>query len=175
MFERLKVDDANQTKDVAVEIMLADDQVVAGNIRVPVQRTVFTVLNSDAGFIDFNPFEGERAFIAKSAVRSVRPLQEISDVSRDALSKRSQSFDPHAILEIEKGTDTEGLRQAYLKLTKLYHPDRFANAGLPSEVSDYLAVRAQQINMAYDVLKSAQPKVKAVRSEPVWESKQPQP
>ena len=33
MFERLKVDDANQAKDVAVEITLADDQVVAGNSR----------------------------------------------------------------------------------------------------------------------------------------------
>jgi DnaJ-domain-containing protein 1 len=44
------------------------------------------------------------------------------------------------------------VREAYLQLAKAYHPDRFAAAGLPSEVSDYLALRTRRINAAYALL-----------------------
>ena len=166
MFERLTVNDAGQSKAVAVEITLADERTVMGKINIPATRTVFAVLNGDGGFIDFCPFEGEQEYISKSAIRAVRPLQKMRCVGPEALANRTKSFDPHAILQIDKGTDAESLRQAYLRMTKLYHPDRFANAGLPQEVRDYLGARAQQINLAYDVLKSAQSKAKAAHSRP---------
>ena len=46
----------------------------------------------------------------------------------------------------------EQAREAYLKLAKLYHPDRYAAADLPREVRDYLAVMVRRINAAHDAV-----------------------
>jgi curved DNA-binding protein CbpA len=59
------------------------------------------------------------------------------------------------------------VREAYLKLAKLYHPDRYATADLPKEVRDYLAVMVRRINAAHDTVQTRLQK-KADKQEPIF-------
>jgi hypothetical protein len=54
-------------------------------------------------------------------------------------------------------------------MAKAYHPDRYATAELPQEVSDYLAAMARRINAAHAALETPI-KRQAARPEPVFTS-----
>jgi curved DNA-binding protein CbpA len=78
-------------------------------------------------------------------------------------------FDPHAVLGLAAGASREEVRQAYFRLAKAYHPDRYATAELPEEVRDYLAAMARRINAAHAALEVPQ-KRQRVREEPIFTS-----
>ena len=59
------------------------------------------------------------------------------------------------------------MREAYLKLAKVYHPDRYAAAELPAEVREYLSAMARRVNAAYDAWQAAH-KRQAAKQEPVF-------
>jgi hypothetical protein len=172
MFERNRVDNATRQMQAAnAEITLDHGRTLAGRIAVPATRTVFDALNSQDAFIDFETFDGERAFIAKAILRSARSLDAPAQKQLPATGRAGDDFDPHAVLGVQPGADAETLRDAYLQKSKTYHPDRFANVDLPEEVRAYLQTTARRINIAYEALHAALPAVKAVRSEPIWESR----
>ena len=72
MFDRGKGDRAEGP--VAVEISLQDGQKLQGKLVVPPGRTLTEVLNGASAFVEFQPVDGERMFIAKSALQCVRPM-----------------------------------------------------------------------------------------------------
>ena len=55
------------------------------------------------------------------------------------------------------GATHDKIRQAYIELAKIYHPDRYATVTLPVEVTDYLSAMARRINAAYAALDAKQP------------------
>jgi curved DNA-binding protein CbpA len=67
------------------------------------------------------------------------------------------------------GASREEARQAYFRLAKDYHPDRYATVELPKEVRDYLAAMARRINAAHAALETPI-KRQAARPEPVFTS-----
>jgi hypothetical protein len=154
MFERVKVDNTQELGGVSVEIELDSGATQSGRFAIPVSKTVFDVLNGAGGFIEFEPFEGERRILAKATLRSVRLLSppkagELARKLRDI-----DGFDPHAVLGVKAGSAWEDVRGAYHRLAKSYHPDRYANAELPAEVRDYLAGMARRVNAAYAALEA---------------------
>ena len=51
-----------------------------------------------------------------------------------------------------------------MKLVEAYHPDRFAGAGLPPEVMDYLQTMAQRFEEAHwQLTAGAQPRIVEAR------------
>ena len=78
-------------------------------------------------------------------------------------------FDPFAVLGVAPGATREEIRQAYFAQAKVYHPDRYATAELPTEVIEYLFAMARRINAAHAALKLEQKK-QAARQEPVFTS-----
>ena len=50
------------------------------------------------------------------------------------------------------------IREAYFALAKVYHPDRYATAELPTEVIEYLFAMARRINAAHAALNVEQKK-----------------
>ena len=125
---------------------------MSGKIVLPPGRTLTDVLNSAATFVEFQPVNGERMFIAKSALRSVTPSNVPPLPDLWAGSTQGAGFDPNVILGIDADTTREHAREAYLRLAKTYHPDRYAAADLPREVRDYLAVMVRRINAAHDAV-----------------------
>ena len=154
MFERNKPETQEQGV-VAVEIVLDDGSMVAGKLLIPAARAVFDVLNGPALFLEFEPFEGERRFIAKSAVKALKLLAGAKPLNLAQRVRDLDGFDPHTILGVKPGAAWEDVRSAYLAHAKTYHPDRFANAELPPEVAGYLSSMLRRLNSAYAALEVA--------------------
>ena len=164
MFERNKIDNTQELAGVSAEITLDDGQVLKGRFAVPISRTVYDVLNGAGGFVEFEPFEGERQLLAKSTLRAVRLLNPPKLAELGRRLRDLDGFDPHGVLGIKAGAAWEDVRAAYHRLAKAYHPDRYANAELPGEVRDYLAGMARRVNAAYAALEST-PQVKKAAAE----------
>ena len=109
-------------------------------------------LNGTAAFIEFEPYGGERAFLAKAQLASVQLVGVPKAATCPRRTRDGDRFDPHAILGVAANAGWEEIRQAYRKLAKSYHPDRYASAELPVEVQDYLAAMARRVNAAYAAL-----------------------
>jgi DnaJ domain len=156
-----------QEGPVSVEIVLEDGRELQGKLLIPPGRTLAEMLNGGASFIEFAPINGERMFIAKSALHAVKPTNVPDTPDLWAGPTEGGSFDPFAVLGVKVDASREEVREAYFNLAKVYHPDRYATAELPAEVREYLSVMARRINAAYDAWQSSQ-KRQAVKREPVF-------
>jgi hypothetical protein len=140
---------------VGVEIGLRNGHEIKGKIAVPPGLTLVELLNGSANFVEFETFTGERTFIAKSALLTLKPLDQTPAPTLGIGKGLTGSFDPHVVLGVGPDASKEKIRQAYISLAKIYHPDRYATVDLPAEVSDYLSAMVRRINVAYDALEAA--------------------
>jgi DnaJ domain len=154
MFERTKVDNVPEPSAVPVEVVLADGRLIKGKLLVSAGKTLSDALNGAAAFIEFEPYGGERAFLSKAQLASVQLVGVPKAANLSARTREGDSFNPHAILGVAANAGWEEVRQAYHKLAKSYHPDRYASAELPVEVQDYLAAMARRVNAAYAALEA---------------------
>jgi len=154
MFERNRVDRPHEPErsNQTVEVTLDDGEVVRGRLHYPNNRTLGDELNHASGFLDFEILEGERFFLAKRSIQSVRPRQmpRADQLSRAQL--KSELFNPWTVLGVSEQAGKDEIREAYHRLVKQYHPDRFANTELPREVKEYLNAMSRRINAAYSTL-----------------------
>jgi cation transport regulator ChaB len=137
---------------ISVEITLDDGTVQNGRLLIPASRTVFDILNGPSAFLEFEPYKGERRYVSKSALKAVRLMAGAKPVSLTQKLRDLDGFDPFAILGVTADTEWNSVRAAYLAATKSYHPDRYASADLPSEVTAYLSGMLRRINAAYAAL-----------------------
>jgi len=152
MFERNKIDNGVQQGAIPARVTLDDGETLKGRFFAPAGRNFGDVLNGSGGFLEFEPYGGERAYISKASIRSVQLIGVPAAAGLSARVKDLEGFDPFSILGLKAGATAEELRHAYHTRAKTYHPDRYANAELPEEVSDYLAAMARRINAAYAAL-----------------------
>ena len=164
MFDRSK---DNNGGPAEVEIALSDGQTLNGRLTLPPGRSLPDFLNGGATFIEFQPVDGDRMFIAKSALHSVRPSNVPPTPDLWAGPTEGAGFDPYKVLGIPANASRDDARDAYLKLAKSYHPDRYAATDLPREVREYLAVMVRRINAAHDAIQS-QARKKAAKQEPIF-------
>ncbi len=147
----------NNSDTHAVELLLVDGTTLRGSLLVSRDKTMreFFNLQTDA-FIDFDCKREGAIVLAKASVRRILPegAQKKDDQAKiDALAARQAELersDPHKLLGVTVGVDTESLRKAYITKARQYHPDRFAEAGLPVEVLDYLNAMTRRVNAAYE-------------------------
>lgn len=154
MFERNRIDNSLKASEVPVELTLADGGVLKGRLIINSSRSAAEVLNGEQRFIDFETYDGERVMIAKSTIAKARFPRVVNAPSLASRIRDADAFDPHATLKVVNDAPWADVRQAYLSLSKIYHPDRFAGVTLPPEVRDYLAAMAGRINAAYDALEA---------------------
>jgi hypothetical protein len=169
MFERNRAGNGPEPSAVPVEVALADGTTVKGKLLVPMGKCVADALNGAGAFIEFEPYGGERSFLAKAQLASIKLVNAPKAASLSARLADPNGFDPHVVLGVDAGAGREVVRQAYFALAKAYHPDRYATAELPLEVRDYLAAMARRINAAHAALEAPQ-KRQALRQEPVFTS-----
>jgi DnaJ-like protein len=170
MFERSKIDNAPEPNAVPAEVTFADGTLAKGKLLVAMGKTVADALNGPGAFIEFEPYGGERSYLAKAQLASVKLVGVPRSPNLQARLVDIDGFDPHRILGVMAGASREELRSAYFAMAKTYHPDRYATAELPAEVRDYLAAMARRINAAHAALDVPERK-RAVRAEPVFTSR----
>jgi DnaJ domain len=152
-----------------VEAAFADGSVVRGKLLIPATKSIADILNGPGTFLEFEPYGGERSYIAKAQLASIKMLGVPKLPNLTARLKDFDGFDPFAVLGVKPGATREEIRQAYFALAKAYHPDRYATAELPTEVIEYLFAMARRVNAAHAAL-DAQQKKQAARAEPVFSS-----
>jgi hypothetical protein len=171
MFERSRIDNVPEPSAVPVEVTLLDGSVLKGKVLVPMGKVLSDALNSSGPFLEFEPYGGDRRFVAKSQIGA---LKLVGIPKAGNLNGRgADTFDPHAILGISQAASWDEIKQAYHKLAKTYHPDRYASASLPDEVGEYHANMVRRVNAAYAALDVPQAEKKApaapsARSQPVY-------
>ena len=169
MFERSKADNASDLTAMPVEAAFVDGTVVRGKLLVPTTKTMSDVLNGPGTFLEFEPYGGERTYIAKAQVASIKLLGVPKLPNLNVRLRDLDGFDPFAVLGVAPGATKDEIRQAYFALAKSYHPDRYATAELPTEVIEYLFAMARRINAAHAALNVEQKK-QVARAEPVFTS-----
>jgi hypothetical protein len=175
MFERNKIDNSLQQTSVAAELTLNDGRLLKGKFVISAARSIYDVLNGETQFLDFETHEGERTLIAKTSVSAVKIVSLPPAGGLKARLRDGDAFDPHAILGVAASAGWDDVRQAFVKLSKLYHPDIYAGVALPPEVREYLAAMARRINAAYHALEGSQQAAKRVeieKAKPIFTSSQ---
>ena len=61
-------------------------------------------------------------------------------------------MNPYEVLGVSPSASAEEIREAYMKLVKKYHPDRYQDSDLKKQAED----KMKQINAAYDQLTKKQ-------------------
>ena len=138
---------------VQVTVTLATGSQMRGNVFHSKSRTLQEELNKGDPFLEFEPMDGQRMYLARTAIAAVK---EYNIPRSDQMVRRAASleqFDPYEVLGLKKGADAGQIRNAYVALAKTYHPDRFIRTDLPPEVADYLSAVATRINLAYSELR----------------------
>lgn len=176
MFERVRVDNVSgaQPQAVPAEITLDDGRVLRGRFLVPPGRGLVEFLNGNAVFVDFEAYGAERMLLAKSTLRSVKLVNVPGSSQLSNRLSEIDGFDPFAILGVKSGASVDEVKSAYHRLAKIYHPDRYSMAELPSEVREYLAAMVRRINAAFAALEAPVAAVRssaAARAEPVYTSR----
>lgn len=169
MFERNRIDNAPDLSAVPIEVTFADGTLVKGKMLLPLGKHVAETLNGPASFIEFEPYGGERCFVAKAQVAAVKLVGMPKAASLASRVRDLDGFDPYSVLGVAAGTPPEQIHASYVKLAKAYHPDRYATADLPDEVRDYLSAMARRVNSAYAALETPR-HVKAARQAPIFQS-----
>jgi hypothetical protein len=169
MFERNRIDTIEHN-GLAVELTIDTGETVGGQLVVGAGRTLAQMLNGDGGFIEFEPWGGERVHLSKRSLRAVKLLQTPRPESLSGRINAMDGFDPYTILGVRKGVGLDEAKRAWHRLSMAYHPDRYAAAELPAEVTSYLAAMARRINAAYAALEStlASRKTVPLSSPPVY-------
>jgi len=178
MFERNKVDSGLQQQQqqtaVAVELTFDDGRLEKGRIIFAVSRSISDVLNGPVSFLEFEPWNGERTFVAKSSITALKLTDTPPANQLGGRMRELDTFDPRSVLGVSVGATADEIRSTYVQLAKAYHPDRYATAELPQEVREYLSTMARRVTSAYQALQ--QPvqiakKVEAERAAAVYTSR----
>ncbi len=175
MFERNKIDNSMQQAAVPVEVTLDDGRLVKGKFLITASRSIFEVLNGEGHFLEFETYDGERTLIARSMLKSVKIISVPSGSNLKSRVRDGDNFEPHMILGVASDAPWDEIRAAYVKLSKAYHPDRYATADLPQEVRDYLSAMSRRVNAAYAALEIPMQAAKRAvieKAKPVFTSPQ---
>jgi hypothetical protein len=173
MFERNRIDNVPEPSAVPVEIAFTDGALVKGKLLLPPGKLIGDAINGSGTFIEFEPYGGERGFVAKAQIASLRPVGVPKAANLKQRLRTLDDFDPHQILGVAVDAVWEDVRQAYHRLSKIYHPDRYATAELPQEVQEYLSAMVRRVNAAYAALEAPRQVVKqakGMQSTPVYSS-----
>jgi hypothetical protein len=173
MFERNRIDNRPEAAAVPVEIELQSGEQIKGKLKVPAGLTPLDALNGTGSFFEFEPYGGEPRLIAKSTIVALRLVGVPRASALYARGGAGDDFDPYVVLGISTESTFDEIRQAYVQLTKAYHPDRFAGVAMPKEVAAYLETMARRINLAFAALDGSHRSAKTLRAaqtEPIYTS-----
>lgn len=135
-----------------VALSLSGGTVINVSIKLPLSNKIADALNNSDQFLDIITMDGDQMFISKADVKQAR-LVDVPKASQLNFYRRASdraTFDPYAVLKVAKDASADDIRDAYHRLTKLYHPDRLATFDLPPEMQDYARVMQVRINLAYE-------------------------
>ena len=144
---------SDRKETVLVELTLADGRKLPGKVFLSQSSDLLRVLNGDSRFIEFESHTGKKSIISRSAIVEICEA-EMPKVRKLYSEMGDETVDPYVVLGLAKGASAEEVREAYVALTKLYHPDRYSGMDLPKEILNYIDQMSRRINSAYEIIGS---------------------
>lgn len=154
MFERNRIDNSSEPT-VAVALSLDTGETISGRAALPKSRQVHRLLDGEEKFLYVETFEGEGQFVPKDTIKSLKVIPTERARPLSLSFPDATGFCPYRALGIDKGAPWDEVRAAFHRLTKLYHPDKYASLELPAEVKAYLESKAKEVNSAFRMLRAA--------------------
>jgi hypothetical protein len=137
------------------KLILTDGKNLIVSLKLPLSGKLADAFNNTDGFVDVITSDGSQQVINKSTIARAEAVDPPkAGLNQQRRSADKSSFNPYLVLGIEKTAAADDIRNAYVTLVKIYHPDRFAGLDLPPEMKDYAAAMQARINMAYQQLES---------------------
>jgi DnaJ-domain-containing protein 1 len=165
MFERGRIDTRPEPVAVPVELELLGGEVEKGKLILLASQAPLDAINQPGGFVEFVPYAGEPRLVAKATIASVRLVGVPRAPALRGRHGMTDDFEPYTILGLPDGSPFEAVRNAYIELSKTYHPDRYSSAALPPEVVGYLETMARRVNAAYAALEATERTAKRYRAD----------
>ena len=139
---------------IEVQVRLDDGTRMQGNLILTGQRSFGEFVNSGPTFFEFHKLDGTITWLALTSVAQIWEHQ-VPDATQleDAIPK-DRRFNPYEILGVNENADMREVHRAYVRLARLYHPDRYNAVGLPSEMQGYVQDMSKRINAAYTELEN---------------------
>ena len=140
-----------QVNRTLVTLTFHDGSKSVVSVKLPLSGKLAETLNNQDQFLDVISGTGEAYFIAKSKVARA----QATEIPHATLNQRRRNadqaqFNPYAVLGVQSTASKEEIREAYVGLVKMYHPDRFLTLDIPQEMKDYAASMQARINLAYE-------------------------
>jgi DnaJ-domain-containing protein 1 len=138
-------------KRIPVTLTLLNGDVLRGSVPSSASGSLAFELNREGVFLNFKNTSGDIVFIAKSTVAQVI---EGNEEKTAVIPELAHGKSPHKVLRIGEDASPEVIRQAYMALAKIYHPDNYPADSTAPELAEYVAAMFQQITVAYTALKA---------------------
>ncbi len=141
----------NDKTRMLVDMRLAGEHRLKGNLLVVPSSTVMRTLNNDSQFLEFEELDGVLHLIAKSTICEVVPV-----VLPKAARLESKAIDtqntPHRALGLKPDATAAEIEAAYASLSQIHAAENFTAVALPPEVLRYLEARRGHLTAAYHFL-----------------------
>ena len=135
-----------QLKTLSVKVEMEGKRILTGQLVIPHVKSLNEVLNDAKQFIEFSTSQGTLQYISKKSIVHIESVDELKEPDQ---LQQNKDYDPFELLGVDEDTDVIDVQHAYHEKAKLYHPDRYLNVDLPSEVLEYIMTMSQRINIAY--------------------------
>ncbi len=137
---------------IPVILTLVGGEVLRGSVPSGASASLAFELNREGLFMSLKTGDGQIRYIAKSTIAQVVEGTERKTAS---LPDPSEDRSPYKVLKVKEGASVEEIRQAYMKLAKIYHPDSYHSDSTAPEVAEYVTKMFQHITGAYAAVKDA--------------------
>jgi hypothetical protein len=139
---------------ITVELVLVDGTELRGKMLLARDKTLQQYMNlAGEPFLEFEDQELGPVLLAKTSLRSMRRFEMPRATQLEDSLQANDVYDPYAILGVGKTITVDEAHHRFQQLISVYHPDRFASAGLPPEMSEYVMAMAKRITAAYAEIK----------------------
>ena len=138
-------------KRIPVTLTLANGSVMRGSVPSSASGSLAFELNREGVFLNFKDLGGKIIFIAKTSIAQV---VEGNDEKQAVMPELALGKNPYKVLRVAEGASPEIIRQAYMALAKMYHPDNYPEGSTAPELAEYVSAMFQQITAAYTALKA---------------------
>ncbi len=147
---------------VPASIRLTDGAILVGTVNCGITGKLENVLSLDNSFVEFTSRDGHQRFITRHQIASIEPMETVKVSTLHAANVGVS--DPLATLGLFGEVTLEQAKDAFHRLSKMYHPDKYSGEDMPREIARYASEKFREINAAYTIVRGELQKAEAAKA-----------
>ncbi|MCC5854498.1 MAG: co-chaperone DjlA [Idiomarina sp.] len=119
------------------------------------EKDAYAVLLRAAKTLGFTRFELDKWLLMHAARARFQNFRDERQTRHRPTLERDRLVAAYDLLGVKESISDEGLKKVHRKLMREHHPDKLAAQGLPEEMRASATAHAQEIQAAYDLIRTA--------------------